>query len=107
MKKIVLGSLLVSAIMAGFAYAGAADSIHTIQLPDITTEIKQGEGRPKVEIYCFMCHSLDYITTQPELSRAQWTATVNKMIKVFGAPINEKDTQIIVEYLSMQYGTGK
>ena len=107
MKKIVIGSLLVLAIMAGFAYAGAVDGIHTIQLPNITTEMKQGEGRIQAETYCLICHSLDYITTQPEFSRAQWTATVNKMVKVFGAPINGEDAQTIIEYLTVQYGTGK
>ncbi len=107
MKKIIITSLLIAAIAAGFAYARAADEVHSIQLPNIATEIRPGEGRDKVAVYCNICHSLDYITTQPGFSRAQWTGTVSKMIKVFGAPVNEGDAKIIINYLSMQYGTGK
>jgi len=79
--------------------------MHSIQLPNIMTDLKPGEGKVTVDTYCIMCHSLDYITMQPNFSRAQWTATVNKMIKTFGAPINDKDAKIIINYLDMQYGT--
>ena len=51
-----------------------------------------------------MCHSLDYITMQPPFPRAQWTATVNKMIKVMGAPIKPEAVDPIVAYLAKHYG---
>jgi hypothetical protein len=54
-----------------------------------------------------ICHSLDYITMQPRVSKTQWTATVNKMINVMAAPIPKSDAQIIIEYLAEHYGTGK
>ncbi|HAM52127.1 MAG TPA: sulfide dehydrogenase [Nitrospiraceae bacterium] len=79
--------------------------MHSIALPTIRTELKAGEGKEKTETLCATCHSLDYITMQPRLPVAQWTATVNKMIKVMGAPINEDDAQKIIGYLTMQYGT--
>ena len=40
----------------------------------------------------------------PFLDRAGWDASVTKMIKVFGAPINADDAKAIVEYLSANYG---
>jgi hypothetical protein len=43
---------------------------------------------------------------QPKFSKAQWTGTVNKMRKVMGAPINEDDAKKIIDYLTVQYGTG-
>ena len=43
---------------------------------------------------------------QPPFSRATWTAEVNKMIKVMGAPINEDDAKTIINYLVATYGTG-
>ena len=107
MKKIVIVIMLVLAVTAGFVYAGDRDGRHSIQLPNITADLKPGDGKATVDIYCIMCHSLDYITMQPNFSRAQWAVTVNKMIKTFGVPINDKDAKIIINYLAMQYGTGK
>jgi hypothetical protein len=44
---------------------------------------------------------------QPIFSKAQWTASVAKMIKVFGAPIPQEDADMIADYLSTAYGSGK
>jgi len=104
MKKTLLTIPLL--LIAGFASAGPQNSIHSIVLPNIQTELKAGEGKEKIQTLCAICHSLDYITMQPRLTRVQWTATVNKMIK-FGAPINENDAQKIIGYLTMQYGSMK
>ena len=35
----------------------------------------------------------------------QWDATVTKMIKAFGAPIDETDAKTIAEYLKKNYGS--
>jgi cytochrome c5 len=68
--------------------------------------LRDGPGRPLVEANCVMCHSLDYIPmNSPFLDRKGWEASVNKMIKVMGAPIAEADAQKIVDYLAGQYGT--
>jgi len=104
MKKIIV--LLMLSAVAGFAYAGPEGSVHSIQLPEIKTELKAGEGKDVTERFCSICHSLDYITMQPKFARAQWTGIVNKMIKVMGAPIPEEDARIIVGYLTAGYGTG-
>ena len=104
MKKIII--LLMLSALTGFAYAGAQDSVHSIILPSVTTELKAGEGKDITERFCIVCHSLDYITMQPKFTRSQWTGVVNKMIKVMGAPIPEKEAGIIESYLSVQYGTG-
>jgi sulfite dehydrogenase (cytochrome) subunit B len=89
--------------IAGLDSAGSQSMVHSIALPSIGTELKAGAGKEKTEALCSVCHSLDYITTQPRLTIAQWTATVNKMIKVMGAPINEDDAHEIIGYLTMQY----
>ena len=82
-------------------------TVHSMELPVIQTQMKSGPGLDKVSTLCNICHSLDYITTQPPFSKAQWTATVNKMIKVMGAPIAEEDAKAIINYLAAEYGTGK
>jgi len=67
--------------------------------------LRDGPGRQLVEANCVMCHSLDYIPmNSPFLERKGWEASVNKMIKVMGAPIAEADAQKIVDYLASQYG---
>ncbi len=80
--------------------------VHSIELPVIQTELKPGPGLDKASTLCNICHSVDYITMQPAFPRATWTAVVNKMIKVMGAPINEEDAKTIIDYLSTEYGTG-
>ncbi len=80
--------------------------VHYIELPVIQTELKSGPGLDKVSTLCNICHSVDYITMQPAFPRATWTAEVNKMIKVMGAPINEEDAKTIINYLATEYGTG-
>jgi cytochrome c5 len=67
--------------------------------------LKDAPGKSLVEANCSMCHSLDYIQmNSPILDRKGWEASVNKMVKVMGAPISEGDVQNIVDYLASQYG---
>ena len=67
--------------------------------------LRDGPGRQLTEANCVMCHSLDYIPmNSPFLDRKGWEASVNKMIKIMGAPIAEADAQTIVDYLAGQYG---
>ena len=106
--------MMLVALLYGTAYAQDAASkaspsegaIRSITIPSVRIELKEGEGRVKTETYCNICHSVDYITMQPKFPRAQWTATVNKMIKAFGAPIPPEDAGTIISYLSAMYGTG-
>lgn len=104
--KIIIIFASIAVIAVGLAYAGSQSTVHSISLPEVKIELNAGEGKEKAETLCNICHSLDYITMQPKFQRSQWTATVNKMIKVMGAPINEDDAKTIINYLVAQYGTG-
>jgi mono/diheme cytochrome c family protein len=65
----------------------------------------EGQGKQLVEAHCVMCHSLDYIPMNSVfLDRKGWEASVNKMVKVMGAPIGERDAAAIVDYLARNYG---
>jgi mono/diheme cytochrome c family protein len=67
--------------------------------------LKDAPGRDLVLGNCSACHSVDYIPmNSPFMKRAAWEATVNKMIKVMGAPIRPEDVAAIVEYLTKNYG---
>ncbi len=105
MKRYVV---LIAAIIlvAGFAYAAVDEPEHSITLPTVQTELRAGAGKDKTETLCAICHSVDYITMQPNFPRAVWTVEVNKMIKVMGAPINEEDAKKIIDYLVANYGSG-
>lgn len=104
MKKTIILPILLA--LAGFVYEEPKESVHSIEIPAVRTELKSGEGKEATERFCIICHSLDYITMQPKFARAQWRAVVNKMIKVMGAPIPEEDAKMIEDYLTRQYGTG-
>ncbi|MBI5640253.1 MAG: cytochrome c [Nitrospirae bacterium] len=99
-------ALVVIILAISFESVGAGDNLKTISLPQVNVELREGDGKAKTVTLCAVCHSLDYITTQPALTRAQWTGTMNKMIKVMGAPISEEDAGIITGYLTKQYGSG-
>jgi mono/diheme cytochrome c family protein len=74
-------------------------------LADETVRLKEAAGREVVVGNCSACHSTDYIQmNSPFMKRAAWEATVNKMIKVMGAPIRPEDIPLIVEYLTKNYG---
>jgi sulfite dehydrogenase (cytochrome) subunit B len=76
------------------------------QLPDETAKFKPGPNLDVVEANCTGCHSADYIQTQPRGPKFKtefWTAEVNKMIKAYGAPIDQADVGKIVEYLAATY----
>ncbi len=88
-------AFLLIGLFAGGAATGGEDAI----------TLKDGDGRALVETNCVMCHSLDYIEmNSPFLDRKGWDASVNKMIKVMGAPVSPEEAQTIVDYLSSRYG---
>jgi sulfite dehydrogenase (cytochrome) subunit B len=68
--------------------------------------LKKAPGIEKVEANCGACHSLDYIVmNSPYPSAALWQAEVTKMIKAYGAPIEDADAKAIAEYLKSNYGS--
>jgi sulfite dehydrogenase (cytochrome) subunit B len=76
------------------------------QLPQETAELRPGPNLEATRNNCTSCHSADYIKTQPQGAKFKedfWQAEVTKMIKVYGAPIEDADIGKIVEYLSKTY----
>lgn len=110
MKKFILFFLLATAATICFAYAQTVVSTgtkKTITLPPEKVDLKPGKGMDTVATSCNVCHSVDYIPMQPNGTKEKWTAEVNKMIKVYGAPVSEENAKIIVDYIATYYGTGK
>jgi len=70
-----------------------------------SVQLAQADGVERVQAYCAMCHSLDYIVmNSPFQDRGGWEKTVNKMVKVMGAPLTPEDSAAIVDYLASNYG---
>ena len=77
------------------------------RLPRETIRFKPGPGAQIATGQCLLCHSADYVSTQPPLDRAGWTASVIKMREKYGAPIQEAQIEPLVDYLVKTYGTEK
>jgi len=104
---LIIAAIVIIAMIPLLVKGEDTETIHSIELPAIQVQLNAGPGLDKVSTLCNICHTLRYITMQPAFPRATWTAEVNKMIIVMGAPINEEDAKTIIDYLSTEYGTGK
>lgn len=93
MRKILI--VVATALLAGTALAD-----------EQAIKLKQAPGVDKVEANCGACHTLAYIPMNSKfLNAAGWDAEVGKMIKAFGAPVDEGDAKAIADYLKKNYGT--
>jgi len=95
--------------LAALVGAGLA-SVHatpvSYALPEETAAFKPGPNLEAAQANCAACHSADYISTQPRDQKPRkdfWQAEVTKMIKVYGAPIDDADVSKIVDYLAATY----
>ncbi|UFZ06888.1 cytochrome c [Bradyrhizobium ontarionense] len=75
------------------------------QTPREAAAFKPGPNLEVVQGNCTACHSADYINTQPPMKNKKefWQAEVTKMVKVYGAPIDDSDVGKIVDYLAATY----
>ena len=92
----------IAALGAGAATAAPLN----YAVPEETAAFKPGPNLDVVQNNCTACHSADYISTQPrgeKFKRDFWQAEVTKMIKVYGAPVDEADVGKIVDYLASTY----
>jgi sulfite dehydrogenase len=75
-----------------------------IELPPETAAFKTSPGAELAAAQCLICHSAEYVSTQPPLSRVAWKASVEKMQKKYGAPLPADQVEAIVDYLAQTYG---
>jgi sulfite dehydrogenase (cytochrome) subunit B len=99
--------LLSVGVIAAASLGGAVIAAPVkYKLPEETAAFKPGPNLEVVQNNCTACHSADYVSTQPrgpKFKKDFWQAEVVKMIKVYGAPIEEADVPKIVEYLTATY----
>lgn len=100
------GALTLAAALGLAAFAAGAAPV-AYDVPPETVTLAPGPNLGTVRANCLVCHSADYITTQPRSfadPRAFWSAEVAKMRKAYGAPVDEADAGPIVDYLAATYG---
>ena len=76
-----------------------SDTVRSIELPTFPPDLPDAPGRNAVVGSCTICHTPAYVTMQPPFARKAWEATVDKMRKVYGAPIPDAVVPEIVGYL--------
>jgi hypothetical protein len=91
--------LLAAAACSSSSATPPSPTLHTLRLPAENVTLPDLPGRDKVTSACAVCHSPRYILDQPPLPRKTWEAEVDKMRKVYGAPVTDGDAPGIVEYL--------
>jgi sulfite dehydrogenase (cytochrome) subunit B len=99
-------ALLALVPIGAFCFALAQAAPISYKLPDDTAAFRPGPNLETVQNNCTACHSADYVNTQPRNLKSKrdfWLAEVTKMIKVYGAPIDEADVPKIVDYLAATY----
>ncbi len=98
--------LLATAAIACLGLGAVTAAPVNYKLPEETAAFKPGPNLDVVKNNCTACHSADYVNTQPrgpKFKKDFWQAEVTKMIKVYGAPIDDADIPKIVEYLAATY----
>lgn len=100
-RTVPLAVTVVLAALAGSALAAPVN----YKTPDEVAAFKPGPNLEVVQGNCSACHSSDYVATQPPMKdkKGFWQAEVTKMIKVYGAPIDDADVGKIVDYLTATY----
>lgn len=85
---------------------GSQSQVRRMTLPAETAVYRPSKlpGYELTQAQCSTCHSADYVLYQPPSPRAYWQATVDKMVKTFGAPVAPDQIPAIVEYLAATYG---
>jgi sulfite dehydrogenase len=95
--------LWAAVLLAAAPLATALD----ITLPPETATYRPSDlaGYQLVQQNCMICHSAQYVQTQPPaMPRGFWEATVRKMKKPYGAPFADEDIPAMVDYLVKTYG---
>ena len=91
-------SMFSSAAWGADAYAASI----SITLPGDPGTFSPGPGGQIAASHCLICHSSDYVYTQPPHSQEVWTKIVHKMKSAFGCPIPEDQIPKLVTYLVSQ-----
>jgi mono/diheme cytochrome c family protein len=98
------GDLASNGTHAPASEAHQFNRMRSITLPHFEPDLPVASGRDEFMIVCVSCHSPRYVTMQPLFPKRQWEETVDKMVKVYGAQMDQGQRQSIVGYLVTIHG---
>lgn len=106
MRRLIFRAAVLAAL--GLTTLGTSASARPkyFEAPPETARLQPGPGAEAATNHCIVCHSLDYITTQPpKLANPTgfWTAEVAKMKKVYGLKIEDAEQAQVIDYLAKTY----
>lgn len=94
--------ILLALVLGGWQFLHAEPV--KIKLPQETAKLKPGPGQELANAQCLICHSADYISTQPPLLRLNWKNIVVKMRDKYGAKLTDEQVETLADYLIKSYG---
>ncbi len=95
-------SLALASSLGGVSLGGPVK----IELPPEKGSFKPGPGSEIANGQCLVCHSVEYVVTQPPMPLKFWAGSVKKMQDKFGAEIPADLVAPLADYLARTYGTG-
>jgi len=106
---------LIIAVISTFIVSGSIGNTTLTQAKTIDWPADSVQWRPsELPGYtltlqkCTTCHSAHYAEYQPPNAGASyWKAQVLRMKNVFKAPLTDEEVQIVADYLSQNYGSGR
>ena len=87
---------------AGILASEIVAPTRSITFPTDPFSFQPGSGQEIANTYCVICHSADYIYTQPPHAQTTWTEIIKKMKLAFGCPIPDESIALLSEYLTHQ-----
>ena len=102
--KSLLRLLFHAIVFSSLVAFPAVGAVRSITLPHFEPDMPEGPGREEFLRVCASCHSARYILMQPAFSQKQWEESVSKMVKVYGAQMNDPQKTDIVAYLTFIRG---
>ena len=96
----------VFCLLFGVGYFSCPAAPVKIELPPETSVFKPGPGADIANAQCLVCHSVEYVLTQPPLPRTFWASSVKKMREKYGSAIPEEQVEPLQDYLTQYYGVG-
>lgn len=75
-------------------------NVQEMNITPVAVNFPDYEGKAEFSSYCQVCHSLKFISNQPNFPEKVWSEEVHKMIEKFGAPIDSVTSAKIVKYLT-------
>jgi mono/diheme cytochrome c family protein len=104
----IAGAALLAAAASHLALSAQSKSAEpdatwsriTVRIPTSAALYPAGSGAAIANSQCLICHSAGMVLSQPSLSQAQWTATINKQRDAYGAPLPADQVTPLAAYLS-------